>query len=533
MLEILQNNDKCWICDNTSSKKCSACKQINYCSIEHQKSDWKRHKKNCKPCMVKNDRKKGRCLVTTRDIAPNEIIFDEEPLVLGPRNVSPDPVCLGCHMPVSPISSPKCEKCGWPICGTKCAGLETTHRAECDILSAGRNNVENNYMYELILPLRCILLKKNDPEKWNILINMESHLNKRTPGTEAFKEIEIIHKYLEDNFMANTTENEKISQDDFHKVCGVIEVNSLDVPFDVAELSALYPTFSLLEHDCSPNIKISFNKQNVIVRSATSIKSDQNLSTMYTNTIWGTQMRQRHLFNTKYFICECQRCKDPTELGTNFSSLKCLQDNCNSYLLPEDPLNLETTWKCNKCNSALSTFDVEDILSRIGYEVEKILEEINPNVQSVEMVLEKILSVLHPHHYYCFSIKHSLIQLYGNQVQYAALDHKILTRKIEYCKELLSTLSKLDSTGSRAPLYVAILNNELSSAILETMKRRLSETLDLSAIQDDAKEAKKLITKAILLLNEEPNSRINLQLIQSCKNVFKEIEETLKGEHIS
>lgn len=91
----------------------------------------------------------------------------------------------------------------------------------------------------------------------------------------------------------------------------------------------------------------------------------------------------------------------------------------------------------------------------------------------------------------------------------------------------------MDNTGSRAPLYVAILNSELSSAILETMKRRLSETLDLSAIQEDAKEAKKLITKAILLLNEEPNSKINLQLIQSCKNVFKDIQETSTGENIS
>lgn len=82
----------------------------------------------------------------------------------------------------------------------------------------------------------------------------------------------MIYQHLKNNFLANSADDENISRDDFHKICGIIEVNSLDVPFDIVELSAVYPTFSMLEHNCTPNIKISFNKFNVIVRSAAAIK---------------------------------------------------------------------------------------------------------------------------------------------------------------------------------------------------------------------------------------------------------------------
>lgn len=54
MQEISDKDDICGICGIVASKKCSACKQVSYCSKEHQKSDWKKHKKNCKPFTVCN-----------------------------------------------------------------------------------------------------------------------------------------------------------------------------------------------------------------------------------------------------------------------------------------------------------------------------------------------------------------------------------------------------------------------------------------------------------------------------------------------
>ena len=52
----------------------------------------------------------GRGLVATRKIAPNEIIFEEPPLVLGPNpRTNPSQAnshifCIGCSAALSPIS---------------------------------------------------------------------------------------------------------------------------------------------------------------------------------------------------------------------------------------------------------------------------------------------------------------------------------------------------------------------------------------------------------------------------------------------
>ena len=61
---------------------------------------------------------------------------------------------------------------------------------------------------------------------------------------------------------------------------------------------------------------------------------------MYSDPMWATANRQTHLYETKYFHCKCPRCTDPSELGTEFSSLKC--PTCtidrHGYLTPIDPL---------------------------------------------------------------------------------------------------------------------------------------------------------------------------------------------------
>ena len=39
----------------------------------------------------------GRYVVATRDIAPGEVIFTEEPLEIGPNHANHVLCCVGCH----------------------------------------------------------------------------------------------------------------------------------------------------------------------------------------------------------------------------------------------------------------------------------------------------------------------------------------------------------------------------------------------------------------------------------------------------
>ena len=49
------------------------------------------------------------------------------------------------------------------------------------------------------------------------------------------------------------------------KICGIFETNAIEVRLALAtEIHALYETTSLLEHNCTPNVKFSFDdKYNV------------------------------------------------------------------------------------------------------------------------------------------------------------------------------------------------------------------------------------------------------------------------------
>lgn len=92
------------------------------------------------------------------------------------------------------------------------------------------------------------------------------------------------------------------------------------------------------------------------------------------------------------------------------------------------------------------------------------------------------------------------------------------------------TLSKLDPAGSRVPFYIVITNYELAAAILETMRRTLLETLNLSLIENSGKEAKLLLSTNVTLLNDEMKTEISTQLIRSCKLLYKETEGILNGQ---
>lgn len=62
------------------------------------------------------------------------------------------------------------------------------------------------------------------------------------------------------------------SPDLIHKICGILDINALDVQISGMELTAIYPCVSMLEHSCLPNASLSFDKHgHVIVNVARKI----------------------------------------------------------------------------------------------------------------------------------------------------------------------------------------------------------------------------------------------------------------------
>lgn len=128
------------------------------------------------PFQVHDDPRLGRHFRATRDIRQGELILREKPLVMGPK-VNSVPVCLGCHtqiqVPIGVRNFYKCSKCKWPLCGPGCESAER-HLQECDLMAERRfiakidfdssNPNKKEGAYCTILPLRCVLLKTDNPK---------------------------------------------------------------------------------------------------------------------------------------------------------------------------------------------------------------------------------------------------------------------------------------------------------------------------------------------------------------------------------
>ena len=94
------------------------------------------------------------------------------------------------------------------------------------------------------------------------------------------------------------------------------------------------------------------------VRTAINIEKGQMLTIPYSarENLAGTLQRLVSTEEVAHFQCRCDRCRDPTELDTFISAVKCLKPTCHGYLLPLDPTNPDSVWKCRRI---LSENDLE------------------------------------------------------------------------------------------------------------------------------------------------------------------------------
>lgn len=110
-----------------------------------------------KSIKLTENRTLGRYAVIDEKVSAGEILFDEYPFVVGPKNNS-KVLCLVCCRPLHGATNAgqRCPKCKWPLC-EKCIN-EQIHELECEIFA--RNSVafynSNETENEVCLQLDCI-----------------------------------------------------------------------------------------------------------------------------------------------------------------------------------------------------------------------------------------------------------------------------------------------------------------------------------------------------------------------------------------
>ena len=97
--ELVYPQGDCAVCDKLAKNFCSICKHVFYCSTKCQRQHWPTHKEDCKtlaklPYRIERNEKLGRFLVAQTDLQPGQLIFNELPMIVGPRQLT-KPICLG------------------------------------------------------------------------------------------------------------------------------------------------------------------------------------------------------------------------------------------------------------------------------------------------------------------------------------------------------------------------------------------------------------------------------------------------------
>lgn len=163
---------------------------------------------------------------------------------------------------------------------------------------------------------------------------------------------------------------------------------------------------------------------------------------LFVSIVQGTLKRREHLQEGKFFWCQCERCTDPTELGTYTSAIQC--PKCRGGLiLSTDPLNQEADWRCRACKYIVSA----DSMLKLIDTVYKELDAVDANsVVGFEEFLSKYRNVFHKNHYLCVCAKHSLFQLYGRSEGYMIHELSVaqLRLKEQYCRDILAVVDQLD-----------------------------------------------------------------------------------------
>lgn len=158
-------------------------------------------------------------------------------------------------------------------------------------------------------------------------------------------------------------------------------------------------------------------------------------------------------------------------------------------------------------------------------EVESLLAR-KPTIKQVEGLIDKLSTFLHPNHYHMFSLKHSLIQLYGNELGYKMqqLSEELLNKKLIMCKDLYDVCQKLDPYTIRLSIYVGIILYEMHTVLVEQANRLKEQKEEEKKL---LMEAKGYLEKAAQVLEKELDNVAGSKLSERVKKALEYVDMLL------
>lgn len=472
----------------------------------------------------------GRYATASKDLKAGELFLEESPFAYGPK---PDSciVCLECSMP----TEDRCKKCHWPLCDY-CSTNPSAHLTlECEIFVKSNAKFygaidQHNACLQLdcITPLRVLLAKDMDDERWKTEVSaMETHEMERRSKPTWEADLQNIVKYIRGPLKLG-----KYSEQLIQQVLGILEVNAFEaVSHTGYNIRVVYPKLAILAHSCVPNTTHTIYMNDgyrMVGRVTVDVSKDNDLFASYTYIGQCTMARQYHLKEGKFFTCKCQRCLDPPELNTHLSTLKCTK--CpEGGILTTNPLDLNAEWKCTHCEFKTPGISVQRALATIQTEIDQCLamDYTAEKLQTIESVLKKYRSILHPRHYQMISLKQALIELYGRVSGYEMpeLPDLLLERKLEICRDVIKVLDITEPGKTRA--RGMILYEMHAVLILLAQSAFRQKVIYGLVLKKRLKEAAEFLQEAVDILSLEDLQSTEGQIAIQAKEGLDQLRQSI------
>ncbi|XP_050307381.1 SET domain-containing protein SmydA-8-like [Anthonomus grandis grandis] len=362
----------------------------------------------------------GFGVFATRDIEAGEVIFQDFPVILGPRCLPNGPrVCVVCYS--NKTLGPCKRVCGLDVCGEECQN-SLAHRKECELVR--QCSPPGIRIFENLTPIRSLLLDENDKEVVNCLIahDRDEHGHEVT----TLKKLGCQFKEDDEKFM--------------RFVCCVLDANAFEVALEQNNIRGLYPLASLGNHSCAPNSTYVFNKSHhMLVKASLFIPKGSEIFYSYTRLIWGTPSRLYHLYRTKHFVCKCSRCRDPTEFGTYMGGILC--KICRGIVVPLNPYKTHARWQCQDCKRVILGKETGELLRLLGVILRDIRQDDFPFMY--KFLNGKLRSVVPENNQVAVQVKYKIIKVLGHLYPWNELTEEMLKIKETLCLDLLGLLEQL------------------------------------------------------------------------------------------
>nr|POE93727.1 histone-lysine n-methyltransferase ashr1 [Quercus suber] len=332
---------------------------------------------------------KGRCLLTTRDFHPGEVIISQEPYVCVPNKSPVESRCDGCF---TTSNLKKCSGCHvvW-YCGSTCQKLDwKLHRLECEALSRLDKDRRKCVTPSIHLMVKLYLRRKLQSEKvipttatdnYNLVEALVSHM----PDIDEKQLVLYAQMANLVNFILQQPDiNIKEIAENFSKfACNAHTIcDSELIPLG----TGLYPVISIINHSCLPNSVLVFEGRLAVIRAVQHIPQGAEV-----------------LIKQYLFTCTCPCCiklgqSDDIQESVVLEGYRCKDEGCNGFLLRSSD---DKGFICQQRGRVRDKEETRKIASEVKSMSEKALMSLSSGNQleavSMHQTIEKLQRKLcHP-----------------------------------------------------------------------------------------------------------------------------------------